>query len=195
MSGAKGDGNMEIAELEEKIKELKSRLEELRREHTEMIRYDLAEEEIAKVLAEIPVLEERLLEEKNGKDAAVQKRKDAVTAFSAEFAKAMSAFLPFGEAFLDMALDGKLTIGWNMDGKEVPWLSLSGGQRAVFDTALCYAFSGSNSVILAEGAEADPMYLLRLLEHIAATGPKAQVLVGSWHVPDREADGWQVVKL
>jgi hypothetical protein len=189
---------MEIAELEERVKELKSRLAELRRDYTEMIRYDLAEEETAKVLAEIPGIEQRLLEEKNGKDLAVQKRKDAVAAFSAEFAKSMAAFLPFGTAFLDMALDGKLTIGWNMDGKEIPWLSLSGGQRAVFDTALCYAFSGPKSVILAEGAEADPVYLNGLMKHIVETGPNAQVILCSWHLPypwDGEPSGWQVVRL
>lgn len=84
---------------------------------------------------------------------------------------------------ISMTDDGKdLDIYWNRDWDMViPWVTLSGGEKAVFDCALGHVLA-PKAMIIIEGAEVDDYNLGRLVGKL--NGSPLQIVVLTCHEPD-----------
>jgi hypothetical protein len=188
----------DIERMEEKIKGIHTRITELKREERDQIRYDAMKEQADKVNAEIPVLEDKSVEYRKALKTAQQAYTAAVQGASDHMADALAPFLPFGRAFMESDSSRDLVIGWEIEGKRVHREALSGGQKAIFDTAMIYGLGDKERgrIVLSEAAESDSEHLSAMLRHIAESGPDAQVIVCSWHIPeDCGGDAWDTVQL
>jgi len=101
-------------------------------------------------------------------------------------AKKLLDVLPDGMPFIELDEEsGVIEIGWN----DTPYDALSGGEKAMFDSALCQAFD--DDVIIVEGGELDRENLQIVIDKL--TGLDKQVIVNTWHSPEQIPDDWQVV--
>ena len=140
--------------------------------------------------SELQGLKEELEEMKLQLVAEVVK---STTAISNEMRK----FLPDGIAIIDV--NGRFEIGWLKTGDKHPrpYHALSGGERAIFDSALTYALSGAHEdkIIIIEAGEADADNLNALIKQINQKHPEAQVIINAWSRPARKPQGWNLVEL
>jgi len=125
--------------------------------------------------------------------AVLEAQADIVMEARERVHKLSAAILPDGYADLDD--DGKdISIFWRReeDGRKVPWGGLSGGEKAIFDTALGHALA-PDAMVVVEGAECDDLRLQGLLEQLQDC--EFQVVVLTCHAPKHVAPGWTVVRL
>ncbi len=151
---------------------------------------ETARVQIGKDETELQGLKEELEEMKLQLVAEVVK---STTAISNEMRK----FLPDGIAIIDV--NGRFEIGWLKTGDKHPrpYHALSGGERAIFDSALTYALSGlhEDKIIIIEAGEADADNLNALIKQINQKHPEAQVIINAWSRPPRKPQGWNLVEL
>ena len=151
---------------------------------------ETARVQIGKDETELQGLKEELEELKMQLVAEVVK---STTAISNEMRK----FLPDGVAIIDV--NGRFEIGWLKTGDKHPrpYHALSGGERAIFDSALTYALSGlhEDKIIIIEAGEADADNLNALIKQINQKHPEAQVIINAWNRPARKPQGWNLVEL
>ena len=80
-----------------------------------------------------------------------------------------------------------------MNSQPRPYHALSGGERALFNSALCYALEADFVII--EAGEADAENLRGLIGRINSQHPDCQVLLNAWHRPARKPKGWYMEEL
>lgn len=85
-----------------------------------------------------------------------------------------------GEA--DISVNGNVLVGWKRGGVTVPYNGLSGGEKVIFNGALCHALRAD--IIFYESAEADSEAIEALLKRLdKIDGP--QVIVNTCHMPEQ----------
>ncbi len=189
----------DIPLMEDHVRGLEAALRELRaKENLFHKAKGLAEEmekigkEIQEVEVELQADKEELAELQGQKVAAMQSVAEAL-------ASKISEVLPEGRTLLDITDDGFFLGFEKPDGKRVPYAGLSGGQKALFDQALCYALlgEGGHKVLIIEGAELDLPHLTALLEHLPKTiRPDTQVILNTYQRPVLPAPvEWNVVEV
>lgn len=188
---------IDTAIIQDRIQGLKARKRELLSQQGAFLKAQGLDESIEKARTQIATdetelqgLKEELEELKIEKIAQVVK---STTAISNEMRK----FLPDGIAVFD--INGRFEMGWLKTGDQHPrpYHALSGGERAIFDSALTYALSGlcDNKIIIIEAGEADADNLNALVKQINKKHPEAQVIINCWHRPSRKPQGWNLVEL
>lgn len=124
---------------------------------------------------------------------------EALRATVAALALKMAEVLPAGTASFEIGDEG-VFIGWELpDRGKVPYASLSGGQKAIFDKALEYALMGpGEKVLIVEGAELDGENLVEAMKRLSALPDDTQVLLLTCHnyKPSKEVlEQWRVVEV
>ena len=123
--------------------------------------------------------------------AVLEAQADIVMEARARVHELSAAILPDG--FADLEDDGKdISIFWHReDERRIPWGGLSGGEKAIFDTALGHALA-PEALVVVEGAECDDYRLLDLLTQLQDC--EFQVVVLTCHPLETLAPGWTVVR-
>ena len=111
-------------------------------------------------------------------DLKNQKTK-ALSSTAESLAEKMGEVLPYGKAAFRIDDDG-VFIGWD----KTPYDGLSGGEKAMFDTALCHALKAN--IIVIEAAEVDQNSLKDLLEKLK--DHESQIIINTCHPPAFEID-------
>lgn len=125
-------------------------------------------------------LKEELSELKEQKAASLQSTVEALTV-------KMNEVLPEGEAVFQ--INGGVFIGWKIDGVTKAYHGLSGGEKVVFDGALCHVLEAD--VLIYEAAECDAERLDRMLDQLSALPEAPQIIVNTWFEP-QDDHGFEV---
>jgi len=183
--------------LENQIAGLKASIKKLGEQKDTHIKLQTILEQIEKARVEQNPYEQELLEVKEEKVALNLSKTLTLSETATQLADKITTFLPNGSAVLRIDEDG-VFIGLQHHGNVItPYLSLSGGEKAFFDLALCHALlgAGDNVILCAECAEVDNEKLESLLKEIIAQKSSAQVILNSCHEPENIPDGWKVTRL
>lgn len=175
--------------LEDMLSGLVTKGKELADKEALFIKSQGLDESIQRNQKEKQELELGLIDLKDDLKALKADKKEAVGSVSEKICAKLNEFLPVGKAFFDIS-EG-LLIGWEYEGTRQPYNSLSGGQKAIFDSAL-ENLLGSNIAII-EAGEIDSEHLTSLLEDLAETGK--QVFVNSWHKVEIIPKEFEVVEV
>lgn len=106
--------------------------------------------------------------------------------------------LPSGKCIVEIIEDGKIVIGWEIEGIFVRYGGLSEAQKTIFDQALSYAImDGKNGFLIYEAATIDKDNLKLLLDRLLDV--KFQVNVNTWYNPPVKGFSqilkkWNVIK-
>jgi len=182
--------------LQNQIQGLEAKIVELRANERLFIKAQGIDEAAAKSQKEIAdheietqAIKEDIAEKKAKKSAALKPTAKALAA-------AMGETLPKGEAVLNIE-DGKVFLGWKIEGNVTPYNGLSGGEKMAFDPSLGNALLGDcEKLTIVEAAELDSENLMYALAQIKANG-KGQFIVNTCHAPlaVQMPEGWNVVAL
>jgi hypothetical protein len=121
----------------------------------------------------------------------MERKNTAMQTVTSAMAAKMNAVLPMGSAVIEIRDDGTLFIGWNNGKGTTSYPSLSGGEKAAFDPALCKALGGT--ILLVEAAEIDDSHLTDALRKYEASG--MQVIVNTCHAPEVIPLAWGQVRI
>lgn len=182
--------------LSDQIKGLKEALKTLRDQEKEHIKIQTLTEQIAKATVDKEAFEIDLKEVRAKKAKAKTEKAMTLTGVASRIADKVTQFLPSGKAIFQIDEDG-LFLGLKTDEGITPYLSLSGGERAFFDLALCRALIGNdeNNILIAEVAEVDREKLAILLKSISDLDPKNQIILNTCHGMSDIPDDWNIVQL
>jgi chromosome segregation ATPase len=166
---------------------MKSRRAELEAKSEPLAEIAMVQREIESARLEA---EKALADEEAAKpaiEAALQAQQAVVEQAAAQLAKRSKELLPKGN--LKLEDDGKdITISWaKSKDLRVQRVSLSGGEKAIFDCALGHALCPTALVVI-EGAEIDDNNILTVMEHIP--DGEFQVVMLTCHTPATIPDGW-----
>lgn len=187
---------MESSLLQDQARGLRARLSDLRGLEKTHIKAATLAEQIEKARTDIDALNAKLEKAKEKRQELKDKKRDALRASCGALANAITALLPAGEAVVE--LDEHLFIGWRKsNGRLAPYAGLSGGERVLFDAALCNAMLGdsANKILVMECGEVDQANLKAVLERVAKDHPGAQLLVNTWADVEEAPEGWEVKRL
>ena len=183
--------------LEDQIRGLVARKSELEAKEKRFFKVQGLEESIEKARSDIETYEVDLQSHKEELAELNSKKIASLVKTTSAMADTMNKFLPEGSALIDV--ENGVNIGWIKSGdkKPRPISALSGGERAIFNSALAYALLGDaeHKVIICEAGEADDKNLNGLIKRINGQHPKAQVIVNCWHRPARKPKGWYMEEL
>ncbi|MCE5212645.1 MAG: hypothetical protein LLG40_13975 [Deltaproteobacteria bacterium] len=179
--------------LEDNIKGLKAKLKTLRtnKEIFDRAQGMAAESENLRGQAEKMREDIRILKESNA--ALIAKKNSAVSKSLVGMMAQMKAVLPEGDPILSVSEDGDCFIGWkrNISSAPVAYSGLSGGEKILYDAALCNALKAN--IIVSEFAELDDERLPLTLQKFA--GLDVQVICSSCHDTNNVPEGFTVVRL
>jgi len=184
---------MEIEILRNQVQGLSVALQSLREKERLFIRGNALAEQVEKARVASDKINEEIEAEKTKMDALKEERGKILRESCEAIEKRITDFLPCGQAIV--ALDEKLFIGWQDGQRVVPYAGLSGGEKSIFDAALCRAFLGDSGtpIIVMEAGEVDAKNLEALAQMITEKTPSAQVIVNSWHPPEGTLpEGWKM---
>jgi len=184
---------MEIEILRNQVQGLSVALQSLREKERLFIRGNTLSEQVEKARVASDKINNEIDTTKVQKDALKEERVKILRESCEAIEKRISDFLPRGQAVL--ALDEKLFIGWQDGQRVIPYAGLSGGEKSIFDAALCRAFLGDSGVpiLVIEAGEVDEKNLESLAQMVAEKTPGAQVIVNSWHPPEGTLpEGWKM---
>ncbi|MFH2074720.1 MAG: hypothetical protein ABIJ57_05150 [Pseudomonadota bacterium] len=187
---------MEIEILRNQAQGLSVALQSLREKERLFIRGNTLSEQVEKARVASDKINEEIEAEKTKMDALKEERARILRESCAAIEKRITDFLPRGQAVL--ALDEKLFIGWQDGQRVIPYAGLSGGEKSIFDAALCRAFLGDSGtpIVVIEAGEVDAKNLEALAQMVAAKTPGAQVIVNLWHpLEGTLPEGWRVETL
>ena len=157
------------------------RLKALREKEEKFIEAETLNREAQKARTAASTVETELQSVKEELAMAQAERNEAVQKTALALGSAMNAVLPEGESIFAFDENGKLSLGWKVDGVYKPYYGLSGGEKVAFDTALAKAMGAG--VLIVEAAELDGNHLTLVLEKLSQTG--LQTIVLSCHEPCR----------
>ena len=120
-------------------------------------------------------------------EAALQAQQAVVEQAATQLAKRSKELLPYGA--LCLMDDGKdLVIAWEKTpATKIQRVSLSGGEKVIFDAALAHALCPTALTVL-EAAEVDDTSLMELCSHLEKA--EHQVIVCTCHTPATIPEGW-----
>jgi len=176
--------------IEQQITGLKGKLEELRGQEKLLVRASGIDEEAAKIRVEMDGLKNKTDVLKEEIEGLVGQKNTAVSATARALSETMSQILPVGSAVFRVDEDGNAFIGWK-NGHVVPYDGLSGGERVMFDAALCHALRAN--VIIQEAAELDGEALLNNLAKTANS--ETQFIASTCHAPGEVSTKWKVISM
>jgi len=150
-------------------------------------------EQIEKARVDRDPLEQRLTEIKDEKVKLKTEKTLSLSGTAGKLQAEITKLLPNGEAILRIDEDG-LFIGLKREAGITPYLSLSGGEKAFFDSALANALLGDspNKIITGELAEVDAEKMSILLKEISGIHPNVQFIFNSCHAPSEIPNDWAV---
>uniref|UniRef100_A0A6M3IQ91 Uncharacterized protein n=1 Tax=viral metagenome TaxID=1070528 RepID=A0A6M3IQ91_9ZZZZ len=184
--------------LRGQIDGLKVSIRTLRESERLMIKANTLAEQIAQAQSNIGKFTEDLQEVKTKKETLKNQKGILLQDALEPLNQAITALLPRGEAVIVMDEDG-LFIGWKDGVRLVPYLGLSGGEKILFDGALCAAMlkGSGDKIIVFESAEVDQGNLNGLISTITKVHPDVQVIISTWAKPDSFdiPEWWTVTKL
>lgn len=129
-------------------------------------------------------------EAKDRLDKAMQAQKDAAASANAAINQRMQKMLPYG--CVELVDEGqRTTLAWNMGTRTVPWETLSGGERVMFDAAIGYLVGGNDATVFLDAAEVDAVNMEHLLESLGKAGPK-QIIMAHHTNPRVTNSAWTV---
>ena len=188
---------MELELLQNQLKGLEAKKLDLKAKERLFLKASGLDESIERGRQEI---EEFELDSKGVKEDLAELTAEKIAAVvktTSALADRMAEFLPEGVAIID--LNGDVKIGWlkTHDKQPRPYAGLSGGEKTIFDAALCHALLGDskNKVIILEAGEADADNLDAVIKQINKKHPDAQIIVNCWHRPARKPQGWNLIEL
>ena len=189
--------NEQIQLLEDQIRGLSARKSELEIKEKRFFKVQGIEESIEKARSDMETYEVDLQAEKEELSELQAQKTVAVVKTTAGMLDAMNKFLPDGTAIID--INGAVNIGWLKTGDKEPrpYHALSGGEKAIFDSALAFVLLGDaeHKVIIIEAGEADDKNLNGLIKRINAKPTDAQILINCWHRPAKKPKGWYLEEL
>ena len=177
---------------EDQIAGLKAKIKQLRADKELFVKAQgMAQEaENLRGQAEKKRTDVKLLKDSN---AALIAKKNAAVSVSLEgiIAK-MKEVLPEGVPVITVSDDGDVSIYWQFpNGRTVAYSGLSGGEMAVFNTALCVALKAN--IVVAEFAELDENRLPLVLQKLDALD--IQLIASTCHDVKNVPKEFQVVVL
>jgi hypothetical protein len=178
--------------LEDQIAGLKQKLVNLRNDKDVFIKAQGMVQEAEKLRAEAVKKREEVTLLKAAKDALVAKKNAVVGKSLSDMIIKMKEVLPEGNPVLTVNKDGDVFIGWEKEGKSpVSYSGLSGGEKCMFDAALCHALKAN--IIISEFAELDDEHLPMAMDKFAKMD--LQVLLSTCHTPKAISKEWMVINL
>ncbi len=189
--------------LQDQIEGLRQMITSLRATERQLIKAATLGEQIEKARVEADALQKDIQAVKEAKEKLKDQRASSMMNAAKGIEERMNAFLPSGAAIFNITEDQTLEMSYLAhfeDGSQArtPYLSLSGGEKVVFDLALSNALldGAGQKVILAEVAELDDEHLQGLCEAIARIKPDAQVVLNSCHgLKNGAPEGWKIVEV
>jgi len=182
--------------LKEQISGLAAAIKELRGKEKQHIKIQTLVEQTEKSRVELDSVEDELKDVRADKAKSKAQKAMNLSGVVGKISEKTTRFLPVGDALFQIDENG-LFIGLKRDEAITPYLSLSGGERAFFDLALCHALIGNkeNGILIAEVAELDDDKLKTLLSAISEMSPKNQIILNTCHdIPEYPKD-WNVIRL
>ena len=182
--------------LKDQIWGFEAKITELRSQERQHIKVQTLVEQIEKSRVALDSFETEIAETKAKKGGFKTEKTLSLSDVAGRIGENTTKFLPSGEAVFQIDEDG-LYIGLRREAGTTPYLSLSGGERAFFDLALCRALIGNeeNNILVAEVAEVDSEKLAVLLQSISELAPKNQIILNTCHELENYPGGWNVVRL
>ncbi|MDD1779023.1 MAG: hypothetical protein LUQ65_12730 [Candidatus Helarchaeota archaeon] len=181
----------------DQIEGLKISIEALRETERIHIKVTTLTEQIEKARVEKGELETKIEGLKKQKIDLKFQKANSLNNVAKKIEDQITKLLPNGQAVFTIGEDG-VFIGLKHHGDKVtPYLSLSGGEKAFFDPALCVPFLGKsdNKILLIEAAEMDPEKLSLQLQEILNAKSDIQWIVSSCHEPKKIPERWEVTRL
>lgn len=176
--------------LKDQIDGLRQSIMNLRAVERQHIKAQTLAEQIEKARVEADGLQQDIKKAKEAKDKLKDQRASSMENAADGIEERMNNFLPSGAATFTINEDQTLSMAYLAhfaDGSQArtPYLSLSGGEKVVFDLALSNALldGAGCKVIIGECAELDDEHLQGLCEAIAREKPDAQIVLNSCHRP------------
>ena len=187
--------------MEQHITGLNAKLAELRENEKVFIKASGMDEEAAKFVVETDVAKNKLATLKEEKKTLTAQKNAAVAVTAKSLGDKMTQMLPMGYPIFTISEEGNAFIGWFNGAIPIPYDGLSGGEKVMFDAALCKAL-GAN-VIIQEAAELDGKAIVKDLIMMESSGDMGQFIVSTCHPisdPDdrtgEELEGlWRVIDL
>jgi len=174
--------------IEQQITGLKGKLVELQGQEKVFIEALGIDKSVAKIRVETDEMKANVATLKEEEDTLVVQKNAAVAETAKALSEEMSKILPLGSAVFRIDEDGNAFIGWK-NGHTVSYEGLSGGEKVMFDAALCHALKAN--VIIQEAAELDREALLNNLAKTVDS--KTQFIVSTCHPPKELAGKWTVI--
>lgn len=126
--------------------------------------------------------------------AAIQAMKDAVAGAHAKLYEKMGFMLPSGNVVL-VDEGQRFTLAWVRDDVAVPWETLSGGERVIFDAAIGYLLGGQKATIMLDAGEVDMDNLRNLMASLPGPDQIEQILIAHHTTPSLLDKPWTLVKM
>jgi len=187
---------MDIQMLEQQVSGLIGKIAALRSDNALFLKAQGLDEQKEKAGKELSEVEVDLQNVKEELSELQGQKANALRVTAEALAAKMGEVLPEGRALFEIGEDG-VFIGWENQGKRIPYPGLSGGQKVPFDQALSHALLGDakTKVLIYEAAEADRQHLDALIQHLTKSPENVQVILNSCHRPGEIPEGWQVVDM
>lgn len=179
----------DISLLENQLEGLEQNGKDFRAKEALFIKVQGLDESIQKTVKARTNLEKDLKKTKANLKILQDRKKKAVSSITKKICEKLDEFLPVDKSFFDIN-DG-LLFGWEYDNTKQSYNALSGGQKAIFDSAM-ESMLGSN-VVIVEAGEIDKGHLASLLEDLS--GNKKQIFVSTWFDDIVVPDGFDVVRI
>ena len=176
--------------LENALKGLETKGKALRVDESLFLEALGIDKQIEKASVDMTELETQLADDKETMAGLKKQKAEAVAETVDALVATINEALPEGKAIFTID-DSGIFLGWEVDGKVKPLHGLSGGERKVFEGALCHALKAE--LIIYEAAEADKNRLEGLMAQ--ASGLKQQVIVNTWFTPGAVPQDWKVTNL
>ena len=178
--------------LEDQIAGLKAKILALRKDKESFIKAQGVATEAEKLRGEGEKLRAEVTLLKDSNAILITKKNSMVAASLSGMLAKMKEILPEGAPIITVQEEGDIFIGWQKEGKlPVSYSGLSGGERVMFDAALCHALKAN--IIISEFAELDEQRLPLALEKFKKMD--VQVIVSSCHSPKEIPKEWSVIEL
>ena len=185
----------EIQTMKTMIQGLETRRDDLINARDIFLKAQGLDEQVEKERQKIGELETDIEAFKEDLSAKQDAKKEALRATMLSITVAMNKVIPEGDGCIEINDEG-VNIGWFKDNAFRPYDGLSGGEKVIFDSALCYALLAGckNKIIVLEGGELDNKNLDLMISHLSGL-KDTQFLVNTCHAPEKTPKGWKTITL